>query len=157
MIDTTIRRTVDLDASADELWRLVSDPAELATWLGADVELALVPGATGRVTDLDGSVRRVVVDTCTDGTGVERRQVGFTWWRDGDESTASIVTLTVERDPAGTDGRSRLTVVEQPVARAGGRTCQASVADVDAWERRLVGLELAVFTGPLVGLALTCA
>ena len=33
MDPTTITRQIELDTPADELWDLVSDPDELATWL----------------------------------------------------------------------------------------------------------------------------
>jgi len=59
-----IRRTLELDCPADELWRLVSEPDEVASWLGRDVELDLRPGGRGRLTDDDGTVR-LPFDTST--------------------------------------------------------------------------------------------
>jgi len=51
-----IRRTLELDCPADELWRLVSEPDEVASWLGRDVvwsgqRLRVLPD--GRMLPLD--------------------------------------------------------------------------------------------------------
>ncbi len=69
MIDRLVRRSVTLDASVDEVWRLLTDTEELAGWLGE------VDG--DRITELDGTVRRFVFDDV-----VEGQRVGFTWWQD---------------------------------------------------------------------------
>ena len=141
MTDTIVTRTVDLAASADDVWRLLTDADELGAWLGGRVELPIVAGAAGAFVEHDGAVRRVAVDLVDTG-----RAVGFTWWADGDEGTASTVRLTIEE----ADGATRLTVVEQPVvALAGGRSCQASLtidSTGDRWDDRLMGLELGVLT-----------
>src|SRR5690242_13128488 len=101
MIDRLVRRSVTLDASADEVWRLLTDADELAGWLGE------VDG--NRLTELDGSVRYFVLDEV-----VEGQRVGFTWWGADDE--ISEVTFTVDETADGT----RVTVEERAVL-AGGR------------------------------------
>ena len=51
----SIERHVTLPLDVDEAWRLVSDPSELATWIGTHVDLDPEPGATGEVVDPDGT------------------------------------------------------------------------------------------------------
>ena len=62
-----IRRTLELDCPVDELWRLVSEPDEVESWLGRDVELDLRPGGQGRLTDDDGTVRHLAIDGVVEG------------------------------------------------------------------------------------------
>jgi len=143
MIERIVRRTVELHTSADELWDLLADPVELTSWLGSEGEVALWPGGLGRLVDADGTVRRISVDRVEVG-----RSIGFTWWVDGDESSASTVELTIG-DPDGRDDASTLTVIERPLARAGGTTCQLADAAA-AWDDRLLGLELSVLSPALL-------
>jgi uncharacterized protein YndB with AHSA1/START domain len=122
MIDRLVHRTVTLDASLDEVWRLLTDTDEVAGWLGT------VDGDTIR--ELDGTARRFVLDEV-----VEGERIGFTWWTDGDEGTVSEVVFTVDETADGT----RVTVEERAVlAGAGGKVCQ--------WDDRLLSLEMSVLT-----------
>ncbi len=99
-------REITLDTAADEVWRLLSDPEELAAWVGDEVR--------------DAAVRT--------GEGV----VSWTWAPDG---VASTVELTLAED----GGRTTVRVVERrPVATSGARACSIG----DAWDDRLLGLEL---------------
>jgi uncharacterized protein YndB with AHSA1/START domain len=125
MIDRLVRRSVTLDASVDEVWRLLTDADELAGWLGE------VHG--DRITELDGSVRHFLLDEV-----VEGERVGFTWWQEDGE--ISEVVLTVDETADGT----RVTVEERAVL-AGGRACQLS-----SWDDRLLGLEMTVLSRSLV-------
>jgi uncharacterized protein YndB with AHSA1/START domain len=132
MIDRLVRRSVTLDASVDEVWRLLTDADELAGWLG-DVD-------GDRITEVDGTVRHVVFDEV-----VEGRRVGFTWWQeDGD---ISEVVFTVDE----TDEGTRVTVEERAVL-AGGRACQLedAVCGMAAWDDRLLGLEMTVLSRSLI-------
>src|SRR4051794_38578045 len=61
MSEPGIHRHLELDVDLDELWQLVTDPDELATWLGDEVELDPVPGGAGRLVD-DDVERHVRVD-----------------------------------------------------------------------------------------------
>ena len=122
---TSVRRTVELDCSADELWHLVTDASGLGEWLGRDVELDPRPGARGRLLDDDGSVRHLLVREVVDG-----RRFGFSWWAE-DRSDATDVSFTIE--PAERGG-SQLTVTE--TLPAGPLT--------GSWELRLLSLWLSV-------------
>ena len=143
MLEPTVRRTVELATSTDDLWHLISDPGELGAWLGGEADLAVRPGAAGRLVEHDGTVRRVSIDRVEAG-----RSIGFTWWVEGDEGSASTVELTVGEADGEREG-STLTVVERPKALAGGRTCQASALG-GGWDDRLLGLELSVLTRGLL-------
>ena len=97
-------QVVDLDATIDAAWTALSDPGELAQWLGASVELDVQPGGRGRVVDDDGTVRDVLV------TGVdERHGIAWHWWSDDGE--LSSVELRIDER----DGHTRLHIVEMVV------------------------------------------
>jgi uncharacterized protein YndB with AHSA1/START domain len=133
MNDVTVQRSVVLDVSPEEAWLLITDPTELAAWLGAPTEA----GGHLALTELDGTTRRLVVDEVDPG-----HRLGFTWWPAADPDAASHVTLTVTAD----GDRTTLTVEETPVARAGGGQC--SIVDAGAaWDERLVDLELRCLAG----------
>jgi uncharacterized protein YndB with AHSA1/START domain len=142
-----VTRDVLLDAGADEVWRLLSDDAELSTWLGDDVHLDLRPGGSGVVGDGEAQ-RHAVVEEVVDG-----RRLVLSWWSDhgGDVSRVSF-------DLEQVGDRTRLTVVETappPGAtqgrrgdaggrrNGGARCCAGSAIDIgSAWDERLLGLEL---------------
>src|SRR5690348_4354017 len=75
-----IVREVELSAPSDVVWAVLTDPDELAGWMGGEVDLPLEPGAVGRVTDPDGTVRQVLVTDVEPG-----RRLGWHWWSDDDE------------------------------------------------------------------------
>src|SRR5262245_15091201 len=125
-----VRRTLELDCTADELWRLVSTPDELAAWLGRDVELDVRVGGSGRLTDDDGDIRRVAIREVVDG-----ERLAFSWWPEDDERAVSEVVFAVE----GTGHGSRLHITETAAGAA-----QASVAT--SWDIRIISLWLAVCT-----------
>jgi uncharacterized protein YndB with AHSA1/START domain len=120
-IDTTdetevVRRVVTIDAAMDDLWRLISDPDELATWLADDVDLDITPGSRGRITD-DDERYEVEVDEVDHG-----ERVAWRWRPVGDDgSCTSRVELVVAPAPEG----GTLTIIEtrpaEPIAtmRAG--------------------------------------
>ncbi|MEO7556342.1 MAG: SRPBCC domain-containing protein [Acidimicrobiales bacterium] len=133
-----LTREVLLPVSCAEAWELLSEPDELARWLGAPRPFALRPGATTTLTEPDGTSKTLVFDDVRVG-----EHIGFTWWSDVDgPSTASHVELVVE---AATGG-SLVTVTETAAPSASPR---ASVAGgvrrlpIGAgWDARLVDLEL---------------
>jgi uncharacterized protein YndB with AHSA1/START domain len=130
----TVQRSLDVDASPTELWRLISDPGELSTWLAPAVDLELIPGGRGRCTDDDGVGRHLVVDAVE-----PERQVVLRWWRDDDgPGAASVVTMAV----APRRGGARLVVTEQLLTPPAGATvtngARASAqAAISAWQWRL--------------------
>ncbi len=103
--EDVVRRDVTLDAGRAAVWRALTDPGRLARWLAATVDVDLHEGATGTITDRDGTVRDVVVEEVLPG-----RRVALRWAADGEEPT--LVELTVDDAPG---GRTRLVVVEMPV------------------------------------------
>lgn len=132
-----VTRSVDLDASPDDVWRAVADPGERAQWLD----------------DPDAVSRRLRVDEAAPG-----ERLVWTWWRPGEEGDASTVSVVLSPlDSGGT----RVVVTEslpayapvqvQAKAQAQARADIRATA-VAAWAARLVGLEL-VFAGGRVPVA----
>jgi uncharacterized protein YndB with AHSA1/START domain len=130
MDPTTITRQVDLDTPADELWDMVSDPDQMATWLGDSVDVDLRPGGTGTVVD-DGIVRDIEIDEVS-----ESRRLSFTWWESGDRSTASRVEFVIGTTA---DGRSRLTITETLPDQSPRMVARASATRL-RWEVRVLSL-----------------
>jgi uncharacterized protein YndB with AHSA1/START domain len=125
MIDRVVRRSVTVDASGDEVWKLLTDADELAGWLGT------VDGDVLR--ELDGTARRFVVDDV-----VEGERFAFTWWTDDGEVSEVVFSLDETEEGTRVD-------VEERAVLAGGKVCQASALG-EAWDDRLLGLELTVLT-----------
>ncbi|MGH9117464.1 MAG: SRPBCC domain-containing protein [Acidimicrobiales bacterium] len=124
-----LTREVVVDASVDEVWRLITDERELATWLADSVTLEpRRPGAIGRMTDGDDVWRVRVDEVDTD------RRLRLTWWPDGN-GAASEVTFTVEEAQRGT----RLRVRERV---SGGVSPKGRRAHAAVWDQRLLGFEL---------------
>lgn len=93
---------VDLDAPIERVWSAVTDPEQLAAWLGDDVDLDVRPGGAGRVVDPDGSERGVVV------TGVEPyERLTWHWWSD----RHGVSTVEIELTPL--PDATRLRVIER--------------------------------------------
>src|SRR5204862_3484545 len=70
-----VTRDVVLPVSADEAWRLLTDPDELATWLGTPVDLDMAPGGAATLVEFDGTVRHAVIESVD-----AERHLGFVWW-----------------------------------------------------------------------------
>ena len=101
---TRFEQVVDLDATIESAWAALSDPDELARWLGSSVELDVRPGGRGRVVDDDGTVRDVLVTAVDD-----RQAIAWHWWSDDGE--LSSVELRIDE----CDGHARLHIVEMLV------------------------------------------
>ena len=121
-----VDRVVDLDVDRAELWRLIATDDGWRDWLVDDARL--VDGA-GVV--VDGDVERQVrVDQVEAG-----RSIRFTWWEDGDPSTVSHVSLTI--DDAGTDdGEPARLLISERLLQGAPRTAEAKLA----WEVRVCSL-----------------
>jgi uncharacterized protein YndB with AHSA1/START domain len=118
MSETSVTRTVELDAATDAVWDAIADPDQRAAWLDDD----------------DAAGRAVRVDEVDDG-----RRLVWTWWRpDGDEPDASTVEIAISPR---TDGGTRLVVTETPL-RAMSAPMSASASAARRWDHRLLGLEL---------------
>lgn len=131
----TVTRTVLLDASAEEVWQLLTDDAELSQWFAGSVSIDPVPGGVGRFADGDGDgadIRRAVVHRVEPG-----RSIGFTWWDERHPAEASTVELVL--DDAADEGHVQLTITETMAPAAGAidvRACSWMDA-ADEWDGRL--------------------
>ena len=103
-----MERSHEFEVSAEELWDAVTDPEQLAEWLGDEVDLDVVSGGEGRVVD-DGETRHVLVDEVEHG-----RRFTFTWWPEIDRADRSYVEIEVAPSVRG----SRLVIRETRVANA---------------------------------------
>lgn len=126
----TVERQITLPAAKNEVWELLTSPAELARWLGDDVVLDPTPGADGHVVERDGTRHALVVDEVDPG-----RRLAWHWWPDAEPTAApSRVEITLVPTDHGTTVR----VVEH-LARSAPIEASARVAD--AWSHRLLHLE----------------
>jgi len=146
-----IERSIRIEAPLDEVWRSLTEPAELASWLGGEVDLdrPLGPGAAGRVVEPDGAVRHLLVTDHEPG-----HQLRWHWWHeppraddgstdeDADDGVLSSVEITVAPD-----GDATVVHVVEVVARAGATAAAGPcwtdpvVASIDrAWAGALPAL-----------------
>ncbi len=116
-----VRRDVTLDVDRARAWSALGDPRRLEDWFARAVDLEIREGAEGTVTDHDGIVRDVVVDEVLPG-----RRLALRWSADGEPMT--VVELTLDDAE---DGRTRLVVVEVPLAVV--RAVSEQVAGADAF------------------------
>ena len=128
-----VERTITLPTDIEEAWRLLTDPADLATWLGDDVVLDPTPGAAGRVLERDGTDRALMVEHADEG-----QRLTWRWWVDGQdpELTGSRVEITLSPTTDGT----LVHVVEQPLPTTTVATVARASAG-EAWSHRLLHLE----------------
>ena len=75
----TVTRTISLDASADEVWRLLTDDAELSLWFSSAASHRRRCPEASAASSTATSVRRAVVHRVEPG-----RRLGFTWWDEND-------------------------------------------------------------------------
>ena len=99
----TLRLERDFDATPDELWHMLTDPAELAGWLHATVELEPRPGGaiTLRFTNTDTTIHGRIVR-------FDAPTVLEYSWRAADEP-ASLVRFELRPVPAAPGTRLSLT------------------------------------------------
>jgi uncharacterized protein YndB with AHSA1/START domain len=115
-----LRRETELDAPRDAVWPLVAEPDALATWLADEVDLpAVAPGERGVVVE-DGELRHVTIEEVEEG-----RRVALSWCAPGGEP--SLVELTLDDLE---DGRTRMVVVEIPLATLRAVAAPAGVGDL---------------------------
>lgn len=127
--EVRVVRTTVLPAPADVVWRALTDPDELAAWLGDCEQLQLERGGRGRLTLPDGGRRELVVDAVEPG-----RRLAFRWRDEDGEEPASSVELTLDGARSGT----RLTVSERVDAGAVGTAARAWGARFELLQRALV-------------------
>jgi uncharacterized protein YndB with AHSA1/START domain len=127
-----LTRDVVLPLPTAEAWELLTDPDELAAWLGTAPRLDLTPGGAVTLVEPDGTVRTLVIDEVEVG-----RRIGFTWWA-GEDGPASHVEIAVDETEEG----ARVTVTETAPVRASVAGGVRRLPIGAGWDGRLVDLEL---------------
>jgi len=123
-----VRREVVLDADRDEAWHLLTDPDELAAWLGTPLRLDLRPGGSAAYIEPDNTVRHAVIEHVREG-----ERLSFVWW-DTDDGTTSRVVFELTPAECGT----KVAVTETRASVAGGSIRLRVGA---TWDDRLFDLE----------------
>jgi uncharacterized protein YndB with AHSA1/START domain len=97
-----IKRELELPAAPDEVWRALTDPAWLESWLADTVSIELWPGGEALFTFGDrvraGWVEEVSAPSADGDAGDGR--LAF-WWAE-DDAPASRVELAISQSEAGT-------------------------------------------------------
>ncbi len=140
--DDQIQRSLELDVEAGELWRLMTDSDELATWLGDEVDIDMVPGGGGRVLD-DEIERDVLVEQVVDG-----ERISWRWWPRDEPGAASRVELVITARPGGTRLEITETLIAPPVSAHARLAVVGSSLSAIRWDLRT--------TLMAIGAAATC-
>lgn len=149
MADAPIERSVEVEASPDDVWELLVDDDDRAEWFGGPTELRPEPGTPATFTDPDGTRREATVGDVEPGTRID-----WVWWpaeRRGDDDGASHVSVTLEPTTIGT----RVTVTEVPLvpmARASMSATTRSAMSMSA-AFPLLDLEYALLCRSLLAVA----
>ncbi len=89
-----VHRRVVLEATPSEVWRALTDPAELEAWWGEGTELDASPGGEGRFVEDDEPVRLArVVEVRPD------RRLVLDWWPEDPEVDEPATRVTIELIP----------------------------------------------------------
>lgn len=123
-----IRRQVVMPVSPERLWEALTDPEEIAGWMGGRVEWDLEEGGPLHFHGDDGSERDGRIESVRPG-----RHLRFRW--SSDEDGESEVSYLLEPDDEGT----RLTVQERRTDEMVGPQASARSAWSD-WDGRLLGV-----------------
>jgi uncharacterized protein YndB with AHSA1/START domain len=108
-VDEPVRREVTVDASPEMVWDALTEPEELAGWLGAEAEVDLRIGGTVRFRWPEGTERRgLVIDVDPP------HRLAFRWRELRPSSSGFVVTgATVVAFTLEAEGRhTRVTVTE---------------------------------------------
>lgn len=113
-----IERVIDIAASPQTVYRLLTDPVEYVRWKGRAAELDPRAGGAFRVTFKDAAVRGEYVEVIPD------RRVVFTW---GWEAPGAVVgpggsTVEIDLEPHGGGTRLRLVHRGLPATELAGHS-----------------------------------
>lgn len=117
MEEIKITRSVEVDASPDDIWPALTDPALLGDWLDADVDFDIGADRRGRLIERDGAVRTVEVEEVTEG-----RRLTFRWSPEDGRGPASVVQFDLEEAA----GSTRVIVTETLIPGPGAPTASAA-------------------------------
>lgn len=128
-----ITRELELPAAPGEVWRALTDPAWLESWLADTVSLELWPGGEARFTSGDrtraGWVEEVSAPCTPSADGDEPGEGRLAFWWAEDDEPASRVELVISPSEVGTLLRvvetrplQVLDLVGIPLPGAGGAT-----------------------------------
>jgi hypothetical protein len=120
-----VRRDIDLDLPADDLWTVVTGGWE--EWLVDAADVTVEPGGAGVVRD-DDEDREVRIDEVVDG-----ERVSFEWWPASRPQDRSAVELVVLPTPAGAVLRITETFPPQHRVRATAAAIRWEVRALAAW------------------------
>jgi uncharacterized protein YndB with AHSA1/START domain len=120
-----VRRDIEIDLPAAELWALVTDGWE--QWLVDAADVTVEPGGRGVVRD-DEVDRAVRIDEVVDG-----ERISFEWWPAARPADRSAVELVVVATPSGALLRVTETFPPQPRAVALAAAFRWEVRAVAAW------------------------
>jgi uncharacterized protein YndB with AHSA1/START domain len=126
-----VERHVTLPTDLEEAWELLTDPDELAAWLGDEVVLDPQPGASGHVLERDGTRRSLVVEEVDEGA-----RLAWRWWPTDEDPVAGASRVEITLSPTA-DG-TLVRVVETALTPI-GPVARASAGE--AWSHRLLHLE----------------
>lgn len=125
-----MQRDVVLDTTTEDAWDLLTDPDELAAWLGRPVTFDLRPGGAATYVEPDGSTRHAVIEQVREG-----EHLSFVWW-DADDRDAVVSRVVFELIPV--EQGTKVAVTETRASVAGGSPRLAVGA---MWDGRLFELE----------------
>ena len=134
-----VERSVRIEAPLDDVWRSLTEPDELSTWLGGEVDLdrPIGPGAAGRLVEDDGAVRHLLVTAHEPG-----RLVRWHWWREtaeGGEGELSSVEIVLTPDAGATIVRVVEVVARSGASAAASPGFSSADAAMEAIDRRWAG------------------
>jgi uncharacterized protein YndB with AHSA1/START domain len=123
-----VQRDVVLDTTLQDTWELLTDPDELAAWLGTPLALDVRPGGAAAYVEPDGTTRHAVIEQVDEG-----ERLSFIWW-EPDEGVTSRVVFELTPVECGT----RVAVTETRASIAGPSVRLHLGA---LWDERLFDLE----------------
>jgi uncharacterized protein YndB with AHSA1/START domain len=99
LVADRIERICELDAPPSAVWRALTDPTWLCSWLADEAELELIPGGEARFV-VEGRERNGWVEEIIPPADGRSARLTF-WWQEGSEP-ASRVTFELAPSEVGT-------------------------------------------------------